>query len=224
MWRTRELLSLIACTHLPAWTRTVLLTLWTTIFFPLCAVVAWPSPEGVLSISLNSEALLDLACYMLTLKNVPVEDSWCDPVASEVSGTGAPTAGMSLYDCGISRVEALGMHGLPFSLSVQPSHGVGLAMMQHCLPTPCPLWSLLDPKTFLLTILVRIWPHYSCGLATKKFKAKCILVSVTSPLGLSEMTSLLSLNIYEFFKRLGPLPYLICVSIVNHLRSLEGHI
>lgn len=131
---------------------------------------------------------------------------------------------MGLYDWGISRIEPLAMHGPPFSLSVQPSHGVGLAMMQHCLHAPCPLWSLLDPKTFLLTMLVKSWPHCSYGLATKKLKAKYILISMTSPLGFSEMTSLLSLNIHEFFKCLVPLPYLICVSIVSHLRSLKRHI
>lgn len=73
-------------------------------------------------------------------------------------------------------------------------------------------------------MLVKIWPHCSCGLATKNLKAKYILVAVTSSLGLSEMTSPLSLNIYEFFKCLVPLPYLICVSIVSHLRSLKRHI
>lgn len=73
---------------------------------------------------------------MPTLKNIPVGTSWYDPAVSKVCDTGAPRTGLGLYDHGIFRVEPLGIHGPPFPLSMQPSHGAGLAMMKHRLPTP----------------------------------------------------------------------------------------
>lgn len=73
-------------------------------------------------------------------------------------------------------------------------------------------------------MLVSIWPHCSYCLATKKLRTKCILVSVISPLGVSEMTHLLSLKIYDFsVKGLVPLPYLICVSEIKNLHNLSTH-
>lgn len=146
---------------------------------------------------------------MPPLKSVPAGDSWCDQVASEV--------------CSLD-LHARGIPASLFLVSVQPSHGAGLAMMQHGLPTPCHRWSLLNPETFLLTILVRIWPHHSCSREAKKLGAKRILVPVISAPGLSEMTSLFSLNVSDFsLKGLVPLPSLICVFVVGHLRSLEKY-